>query len=34
MDLSLIVPCYNEGPYLTDNLNSIYNLLTTMNLQL
>jgi glycosyltransferase AglD len=27
MDLSLIIPCYNEGPYLTDNLNSIYRLL-------
>ena len=32
MDLSLIIPCYNEGPYLTDNLNSIYTLLATMNL--
>jgi glycosyltransferase AglD len=32
MDLSLIVPCYNEGPYLTHNLNSIYKLLTTLNL--
>ena len=31
MDLSLIVPCYNEGPYLTDNLNSIYKLLTSLN---
>ena len=32
MDLSLILPCYNEGPYLTGNLHAIYNLLTTLNL--
>lgn len=32
MDLSLIVPCYNEGPYLTDNLNAIHTLLSTLNL--
>ncbi|MBN2108519.1 MAG: glycosyltransferase [Deltaproteobacteria bacterium] len=32
MDLSLILPCYNEGPYLTGNLHAIYMLLTTINL--
>lgn len=32
MDVSLILPCYNEGPYLEGNLRSIYNLLTTLNL--
>ncbi len=33
MDLSLIVPCYNEGPYLTDHFNQIYNLLKLINLE-
>jgi glycosyltransferase involved in cell wall biosynthesis len=33
MDLSLIVPCYNEGPYLSDNLNQIYDLLKLINLE-
>ena len=28
MDISLIVPCYNEGPYLEDNLQALYNLLS------
>jgi len=28
MDISLIVPCYNEGPYLEDNLRALYNLLS------
>lgn len=32
MDLSLILPCYNEGPYLTGNLQAIYSLLTGVNL--
>jgi glycosyltransferase involved in cell wall biosynthesis len=33
VDLSLIVPCYNEGPYLNDHLNQIYNLLKLINLE-
>ena len=33
MDLSLIVPCYNEGPYLTGHLNQIYDLLKLINLE-
>jgi len=28
MDVSLISPCYNEGPYLEDNLQALYNLLS------
>ena len=32
-DLILIVPCYNEGPYLAGNLNQIYNLLKLLNLE-
>jgi len=28
MDISLIVPCYNEGPYLEGNLKELYNLLS------
>jgi len=28
MDISLIVPCYNEGPYFEGNLKEIYNLLS------
>jgi len=28
MDVSLIVPCYHEGPYLEDNLQALYTLLS------
>ena len=32
MDISLIVPCYNEGPYLEDNLQTLYNLLSLLKI--
>jgi glycosyltransferase involved in cell wall biosynthesis len=32
MDISLIVPCYNEGPYLEDNLQALYNLLSFLKM--
>jgi len=30
MDISLIAPCYNEGPYLEKNLQELYNLLSLL----
>lgn len=30
MDVSLVVPCYNEGPYLEGNLQTLYNLLSLL----
>jgi len=32
MDISLIIPCYNEGPYLEKNLKELYNLLSFLKL--
>ena len=32
MEISLIIPCYNEGPYLEGNLEELYNLLNALRL--
>jgi len=32
MDVSLVVPCYNEGPYLEGNLQTLYNLLSLLKI--
>jgi glycosyltransferase involved in cell wall biosynthesis len=32
LDISLIIPCYNEGPYLQKNLKELYNLLSFLKL--